>query len=158
MNDFKITHPVVMGALFLLVLTGCTRSEPPAEPAPPFEIVTDVKQTMMWVLEPAADRIWDSAGFVITVEGEQDLAPVAEEAWLAVVSAAATLAESGNLLLLDGRSQGDDWNAFSKGLTEASKLALQAAQDKDAQALFDAGGRIYQVCLACHNQYWQDQE
>ena len=28
------------------------------------------------------------------------------------------------------------------------------ARAQDSDALFDAGGRIYQVCLACHNHYW----
>ena len=64
------------------------------------------------------------------------------------------LTESANLLMLPGRSMGDDWNEYALGLMSASELALKAAQDQSSDALFDAGGRIYQVCRACHNQYW----
>ena len=108
---------------------------------------------MEWILDPAADLIWDSAGFIITAEGEQDLQPTTEEGWQEVVRNAAVLAEAGNLLMLPGRNAGDDWLEYSRGLTDAAILALRAAEAKDSDALFDAGGRIYQVCLACHGQY-----
>ena len=73
-----------------------------------------------------------------------------------MIYAAATLAESGNLLMLPGRAIGDDWVEYAQGLVSASELALAAARAQDADALFDAGGRIYQVCRACHNQYWPE--
>ena len=63
------------------------------------------------------------------------------------------LTESGNLLMMPGRSAGPDWNEYAGDLIRAGKLAMAAAQQQDANALFDAGGRIYQVCLACHNQF-----
>ena len=47
----------------------------------------------------------------------------------------------------------EDWEEYSHGLISASKQALKAATSEDSEALFDAGGRIYQVCLACHSQY-----
>ena len=46
-----------------------------------------------------------------------------------------------------------DWNEYAQGLTRAALQAKQAAQAQDADALFDAGGAIYNVCRACHNQY-----
>lgn len=142
--------------LLLFPLAACTDQAPPAATAPPFEIVTDVRETMEWVLEPAVDVIWDSAGTIITAEGRQELAPTTQEGWNAVIYAAATLAEAGNVLMLPGRSMGEDWDAYSRGMLEASKLALEAAEAQDADALFEAGGRIYQVCRACHSQYWAD--
>jgi mono/diheme cytochrome c family protein len=56
--------------------------------------------------------------------------------------------------MMPGRAAGDDWVKYSSDLVEAGTLALRAAQDQDSDALFDAGGRMYQVCLACHTQYW----
>jgi hypothetical protein len=109
---------------------------------------------MAWILDPAADLIWDSAGTIITAEGEQDLSPTTDEGWNKVLHAAATLTEAGNLLMMPGRSAGDDWVEYSKGLTRAGMEAMAAAQAQDADALFHAGGNIYQVCKACHNQYW----
>ena len=57
-------------------------------------------------------------------------------------------------LLIDGYSPNEsDWDAYSKGLTLAALKARQAAENKDADALFEAGGEIYNVCRACHNRY-----
>ena len=137
--------------LLLLLLAACAEQEAPT--APPFKVVTDPHQTMAWILDPAADLIWDSAGTIISAAGEQELHPTTAEGWDEVARNAAILAEAGNLLMLPGRSAGKDWNEYASGLIEAGILAMQAAQARDSDALFDAGGRIYQVCLACHNQY-----
>lgn len=154
-------HPgYALAALALTtVLYACDDRQPSASPPAqasetPYQLVADIHQTMTWILEPAADVIWDSAGTIITAEGERDLSPTSDDGWIAVLHAATTLTEAGNLLMMPGRSAGDDWLEYSAGLVEAGKLAMQAAQARDAEALFDAGGRIYQVCRACHNQYW----
>jgi len=60
--------------------------------------------------------------------------------------------------MMPGRAAGDDWIEYSRGLIDAGELAMKAALAQDADALFDAGGRIYQVCLACHNQYLIDED
>jgi len=151
----KITTPPLLRVLALAALLCACTAEPPPEP-PRYEIVTDMRQTMEWILEPAADTLWDSAGFIITAEGEEDLSPTGDEEWARVQWAAATLTESANLLMLPGRAAGEDWIEYSRGLVEAGKLAMAAAETRDAEALFDAGGRIYQVCRACHNQYWPE--
>lgn len=122
-------------------------------PNPQYTVVSDVHHTMELIIDPAADIVWSSAGSIITGDGEQNLAPSSAAAWARVESAATILAESGNLLMMPGRSAGADWNKFSSALTAAGQLATLAAQKQDADALFDAGGHIYQACLACHNQY-----
>lgn len=125
-----------------------------AASAPPFEPVANIHDLMEHVLDPAVDVIWDSAGYIITIEGEQDLSPTTDELWHEVINASMVVTESGNLLMLPGRSAGADWDTYATGLIAAGKLAIDAAEEQDADALFDAGGRIYQVCKACHNQYW----
>jgi len=140
----------IAAALAALLTVGCAQEEAPATQ---YRGIADVHQTMIWILEPAADVIWDSAGFIITVEGEQDLTPTTVEGWLKVVNAAAVVAETGNLLMMPSRAAGDDWLEYAGGLVEAGTVALEAAQKQDGKALFDAGGQIYQVCLACHSQY-----
>ncbi len=139
----------------LLILAGCGRSpEPGPSLQPEFEIVTDWHHIMELILDPAADVIWSSAGTIITAEGRTELLPTTDEGWHAVESAAAVLAESSNLLMMPARSGGADWDEYAVGLRVASKKAMQAALDQDPDALFDAGGEIYVVCRACHNQYW----
>jgi hypothetical protein len=142
----------ILCASALLLLAACENNPPPVNT--PYQFVNDVHHTMELIVDPAADVIWGSAGTIITEEGRRELAPTTDEGWHKVEAAAAVLTESGNLLMMPGRSAGEDWMEYSAGLIEAGKLAMKAAQDQDSDALFDAGGRIYQVCLACHNQYW----
>jgi hypothetical protein len=137
----------------LVTLAACGKQAPAT---PQYQVVTDVRHTMELIIDPAADLIWDSAGSVITAAGEQDLAPATPEDWAKVAAAAAVLTESGNLLMMPGRSAGPDWDEYSSALITTGKLAMAAAEQQDANALFDAGGSIYQVCLACHNQYMPD--
>jgi len=153
------TLPISL-SLSLLFLTACTDPSSPhgATPAVPYEVVTDNHHTMELILDPAADVLWSSAGYVIDDSGETALHPTTEEGWHAVEAAAAVITEGANLLLMPGRSMGPDWNEYSAGLREAGKRAMAAALAQDPEALFDAGGQIYQVCKACHNQYWVTQE
>jgi hypothetical protein len=149
--------PLAVTLITTLVLGGCASEEDTSAPASPaFTLVLDHHHMMDWVLDPAAEIIWDSAGTIITAEGERELAPTTDEGWEHVVSGAATLAEASNLLMLPGRSMGDDWDAYAKGLMTTSIAALDAAKAQDSDALFAAGGDIYQACLACHQQYALD--
>ena len=141
--------PGVVAAAFL---AGCGQD---AAVPPAFEAVHDVKETMNLVLEPAADVIWDSAGQIITAEGVEDLAPTTAEGWAAVVHASAVIAESGNLLIMPERARDQgDWAEIARGLTRAGQRAKAAAVAEDADALFAAGGVLYNVCVACHQRYW----
>ena len=136
-----------------LALAGCGETPPAAS----FEPVHDVKETMRLVLDPAADVIWDSAGEIITLEGSEDLAPTTDEGWLRVAHAAAVVAESGNLLMTPARAVDQaDWTEISRGLVRVGVQARDAAEARDADALFAAGGRLYNVCVSCHQQYWVD--
>ena len=147
-----------LSALTLIValLAGCAEEPPPAEVN--FQTTSSVHDFMYWVLEPAADVIWDSAGFVITAEGEVDLQPTTQYGWDKVRNAATVVAEAGNLMMLPGyRADTGDWVEYAAGITRAGLVARQAAFDQDADALFDAGGQLYNVCRACHNRYIQEQ-
>lgn len=141
-----------------LALCGCGGAEPPpAAPVPPatqFNIVTDMKQLMSWVIDPATDVVWASVATIITKEGRQEIAPRTEEEWSAVRNSAATLAESANLLMLPGRALNqDDWLLKARALSVAATQAVRAAEAKNSEALFDAGGVIYQACSDCHARY-----
>jgi len=133
-------------------LVGC--APPPSPPEPPFHTVTDMKQLMSWVLDPAADVIWGAAGTISTEEGVQDLAPTTDQGWAEVRNAAAVVAECGNLLMLPGRvHDGEDWMEFAQGLTDIGQKAIVAAEARDSDAVFDVGGELYNVCTACHQRY-----
>ena len=136
---------------FITICAACAEQE--AQQVLP-KATGSTYQMMTSYLEPAADKIWGSAGLIITEDGEVDLRPTTEEGWLNVINAATVVAEGGNLLLINGYSANEaDWAAYSKGLTLAALKARRAAESQDADALFDAGGEIYNVCRACHNRY-----
>jgi hypothetical protein len=167
----SLARAAALAGLLALFRAGAVAADPPvadsvaAQPGvvdraqsaqghPPYDAATDVHQMMLWIIDPAADVIWDSAGTIITVEGSQELAPTTDKGWAKVLRAAAILTEAGNLLMMPGRAAGEEWIAYSRQLVDTGKLAMQAAQARDADALFDAGGDIYQVCRGCHEQYW----
>ena len=148
-----------IGVIALIALSACGSNEPPpAQPAattgPEYHLAADVKQLMNWVLDPSSDVIWASVGTTITEEGEKEHVPETDEQWTAVRDAAAIVAESGNLLLMPGRARDqDDWAKHAHDLTKAAQAAIAAAEAKDKDSLFTAGGDIYLVCTACHEQY-----
>ncbi len=148
-------HPArFLAAPLLAVLLSACGHNTVQDAAPPYEPVADVRQTMQWILEPAADVIWDSAGTIITAEGRTELAPTTAEGWENVRKHAAIVAETGNLLMLPGRAAGAEWIAYARGLHTTGRQAMAAAEARDADALFEAGGQLYQACVACHARYW----
>ena len=149
------SHSVIILAAALTVLVGCDNTNPAhpgAQPATLRAIASNV-ELMHLLIDPAADVVWDSAGFVITAAGETDLSPSDDNAWAKVADAALLVAESGNLLMLEGRSAGTAWDGFSRQLITAGTAAATAAINQNADALFDAGGKIYQACRTCHDVY-----
>lgn len=152
LGQFRSQFGVTLMFLFTLALSGCTAES--ASSSVEFKSSTNIHNFMLWHLEPAADVLWDSAGYVITEAGEQDLQPTTQEGWDQVRNSATVVAESGNLLMLPGYAadQGD-WMEYSQALVTAGIGARDAAQNKDADALFEAGARLYSICKACHNRY-----
>jgi hypothetical protein len=151
----------IAAILLLLLLAACgqKQAEQPQSAAIPFKPTGDVLHLMHWLLEPAADHLWDSAGFVITDEGMVDLQPTTEEGWLAVQHSAVVVAEAGNLLMMPGLARDEgDWREISLGLIEAGLQNRAAAEAHDAEALFEAGGLLYRVCLSCHAVYIQGEQ
>lgn len=146
----RILRLIPFGTVLFL---GCS-SLPPPPVVPPFTSVLTLKQIMEWVIDPAADVIWDAVKSIITEKGTQEIAPKTDEQWAAVRNGAATLAESANLLMIEGRARDNkEWMAAARRLTATAEQALKAAEAKQVDALFAAGGEIYKVCKACHDRY-----
>jgi len=125
---------------------------------PPFAPVADVKQIMEMVIDPAAEVVWESVGWVISADGEQEVVPRTDEEWAVVRNSAMILAESGNLLMLGDRSKGEGpWMIMSRSLSEVGKATLEAAESQDAEAIFAVGETLYNACETCHVLYWYDE-
>ena len=152
MNLLKQQWLVVTVLVSLAGCSGDVETTPYAPTGNQYQFMTEY-------LEPASDVIWGSAGAIITEEGEIDLQPTTDEGWFNVVHAATVVAEGGNLMMMPGLANGEsDWNEYAQGLTRAALLAKSAAEAQDAEALFSAGGAIYNVCRACHNNYMKQEE
>lgn len=140
-----------------LVVTGC--GAPEAPPGPPLDLRHNTRDLMAGMIDAAADALWDAVGTILDEEGETYWEPETEEDWLAVTGAAMTLMESGNLLMLGTRKRDDEtWIQYSQEMIDASAIALDAAQRRDAQAVFDSGEIVYTACNNCHNLYWVGDE
>src|SRR5580658_6826453 len=129
-----------LGAL-LLVGTIALAQGPP-EPFPP---AAGVKQLMLDLIHPSSNDIL----LAIYRGGPKD-----EKEWAAVRRAALTLAESGNMLTMQGRARDDgDWIKDAKLLVDVGNSAYKAAQAKDSDALAGLAGAIDASCTTCHKQY-----
>ena len=141
----------------LIVLAAALQSgcgDLPAPPASAVRPVLSLKQLMEWVIDPAADAVWDSVKTIITEQGTKEIAPQTQEQWDAVRNGAAMLVESSNLLMMQTRARDQgEWSAAARRLAETADKALKAAGSRDAAGVFAAGGEIYDACAACHHRY-----
>lgn len=143
---------IVVAMAGLLTTAACSRPQPPAEDAgPPAGLVKPAvsdKLVMQGIVDPSAKLIWDAAADGVPEGANKD------EAWAAVRRGAITLAESGNLLQLEGRPRDNDvWIQTAKLLTEGATAALEAAEAKNIEGLSEAGDKIYTACETCHKKH-----
>lgn len=155
-------QPFLIGLAALTMACGSPAPAPSAADAKAsgagaeagFVAVADVRDLMASVIDPATDVVWESVGTIITLAGTEERVPKTDEEWEAVRRNALVVAESGNLLMMNGRAPDDgDWMKMSRALIEVGSRAIKAAEAKDRDALFNAGGDIYVVCSACHEKY-----
>src|SRR5262245_58738347 len=79
---------------------------PPAPPAPPYTTSATIKDIMMWVVDPAADQVWQAVMTVESAKGTVDTQPRNDEEWNVARRGAITLMEASNLLMVPGRHVG----------------------------------------------------
>jgi hypothetical protein len=117
-------------------------AQSPSETFPP---VATVRQLMLDLIHPSSNDIL----LAIFRGGPKD-----EKEWAAVRRSAVTLAESGNLLMMQGRARDQgDWIKDAKLLVDVGNSAYKAAQAKDSDALAGLAGAIDASCTTCHKQY-----
>jgi hypothetical protein len=144
---------------FTALLTGCGLADSGSGQAvdgrAPYIKAHSLQQLMDTVMEPDAQIFWRSSGAVNDVGGSRDLTPTTAEGWAAAQSAAATVAETGNLLLtpMYSKDRGADWIEFAQDLVRAGKQAETAAIDRDGDAMFETGAKLSEACSACHQAY-----
>src|SRR5262245_37939525 len=147
MRTIRLSLPV---SAVLLFSSACA-------PKPEFKPVASVHQLMESTINPAAEVLFESVGTVISLNGVEEIAPKNDEEWATVRHNAMTLAESGNLLMIGDRARDKgEWMKLSQSLVDVGVAALKAAEAKNPEALFEAGGQVYEVCQQCHRKYWNE--
>jgi hypothetical protein len=117
-------------------------AQSPSESFPP---TATVRQLMLDMIHPSCNDIL----LAIFRGGPKD-----EKEWAAVRRGAVTLAESGNLLMMEGRARDQgDWMKDAKLLVDVGNSAYKAAQAKDGAALAGLAGAVDASCTTCHKQY-----
>jgi hypothetical protein len=80
--------------------------------------------------------------------------PETDYEWTLLRRSALILAESGNLLMVDGRGiPEEDWRRFSMRLIEVSTAAYEATEARDLDAIVALSPELEQSCRDCHEQY-----
>jgi len=146
---------MLYGLAMAVALSACDGTAEKAVEESAYVRAHDIRQLMLVVVDPQADVFWNSAGTINDASGEHDLTPTTDEGWFATQSAAATVAEMGNLLLTPqfAEGRGEDWKQFAKSLVEIGMIAEKAAVDRDTNAIMEVGATMDRVCEACHQVY-----
>lgn len=117
---------------------------PVAAQEPRFEPVANVGELMRDVVYPLSDELF----YVMRDPPETDFE------WTLLRRSALLLAESGNLLMVDGRAiPQEDWRRFSLRLVEIGAVAYEAAGARDLDAIVALSPELEQSCRDCHEQY-----
>ena len=145
----------ITGIGFVIAGAREARSAAPAAEAPPVATpVASVKQIMAAITGPAATTIYNSVGTIVSVTGIKETAPQNDEEWAALAATAASLAESGNLLLTPGRAiDNGDWVKMTRDFIDKSTVAMKAAEQKSTEAILSAGSDLNETCDTCHEKY-----
>lgn len=129
-----------LGIVVALWLAGVV--SPQAAKSPPEATITELMQAMVI---PASNKLFEVPRNV----------PQDDSGWDAVRNSAVLLAESGTLLMRDGRAEDSEvWAATSRALTEAGEAALKAARARDPEAIGEAGNLLIDACERCHEKHW----
>ena len=131
-----------------ILLSGCMAAEEPYTP------VANLQELMATVVDPAADFYWDAVGWIIDASGTEEIRPQSPEEWDLVRNAAFVVAESGNLMMMQGRTIDEEaFVAFAQAMVTVGQRAIEAAEARDEIGVFDVGAEMYAVCTACHATY-----
>lgn len=144
----------VFGIAFVVVGARAARQSAQVPPATTLVPVATMKQLMNGIVNPAATVVFDSVSTTISDRGVEEVFPRTDEEWTAVGDSAAALAESGNLLMMDGRAiDAGAWMTMSQALIDAARQTQRAVEARSTDAVLEAGGVLYAACETCHQQY-----
>ena len=115
------------------------------------EVPVSINALMVTLIDHSAHYIWDYS----SLERE-----ISDDEWRTVEYYAIQLAGSGPLITLGGTGELDDtwvqaeaWTSYSRTMTNAAMLALDAARNKDKPLLASTGDVLIASCQGCHDAF-----
>jgi hypothetical protein len=140
---------LIVVAFVCVAGASCSRQDPP-----PFKVIATLHEIMEGSVAPPAEVVWDSVSTVVDEKGIHEHFPQNDVEWEIVEHAAIALAETSNLLMMEGRAKDTgDWRKWSQQLAETSMMAAEAARSKNTEQILETGEKIYDVCTECHRKY-----
>lgn len=109
-----------------------------------FQPVGSMRELMIDIVYPTSDAL-----FYVDRDS-----PKNQHDWDVLRGQALMLAESGNLLMMDGRARDQkNWITESKMLIDLGAKAFKAAQAKDLDGIRALNDPLNAACVTCHYQY-----
>ena len=151
---FGISAALFIAGIGFVVAAARTTRTADVEPGPALTPVATVQQLMNGMMQPAAEVVFSAVMTDVTAAGVTEIQPRTDEEWARVGTSAATLAESGNLLMLGDRAvDRGDWIVMSQALVKASTAVMAAVAAKDPDKVLMMGSELNTTCDNCHQRY-----
>ena len=128
-------------ALIVVIIMGLAAGTAASQDAN--KTAPTVKHVMATMTVPASDVIFTAAS-----EPPKD-----EQQWVALRASAATLAESGRLLVTNDNKHDAEWVKMARALVTEAEATFEAIDAKNPDALMQAGDSLYLTCETCHARY-----
>jgi hypothetical protein len=111
---------------------------------PPFQPVATISDIMVAITLPDSDAL-------LYIERNP---PKGDYDWEALQLKALMLAESGNLLMMEGRAKNQgQWMKDSRLLVDAGVAAVKATRAKNLGAVLALNDQIVTACITCHTHF-----
>ena len=124
-------------------------------PAPThYKPVASLRDIMRGPINLATEEYWGSVSIIVDRDGVHENRPEDDLEWFEVWSAAMTIAESGNLLMMPPRLVDEgEWVRLATELVDVGVKAAQVAAAQDFEGVLSVGEEVYNVCVECHQTY-----
>lgn len=133
-----------MKTLALAAALAAALAQAASAPRPPTRNVGTMSDLMVKIIYPYSDAI-----FYI-----ESRTPKTDAEWGVFEGQALMLAESANLLMMQGRARDQkQWMTDSRMMLDAAADAYAAAKKKDVDGIVFVGEKLLESCTSCHKTY-----
>jgi len=154
---FVVSVALFIAGIGFILAAGRMRPTAAAVSATPVVAVrpvASIKQIMNAIVAPGANAVFNAVSTTVTQKGIEEVFPRNDEEWATLGNSAAALAESGNLMMTEGRAiDSGEWITMSRALVDAGTQALKAVDAKSTEAVLTAGEKVNESCDNCHAKY-----